>query len=191
MINTEERRGFFRIDDQVNLSYRKIDEKQVTEPHHVPDNILNSCSLSTALEVVSQDSAILLRRLEKILPDVTDYLRLIDAKIDLLTQAILMQGHQFKENDTRNVNISASGMAFNCEQIFTEGDYLEIKMLLVSTMSVIVTYAKVVSCKNSKANDSQLPYLVRVSFTNMKDEDQELLIQYVVKKQMQQIREKQ
>ncbi|MDO9423770.1 MAG: PilZ domain-containing protein [Methylobacter sp.] len=191
MTKTEERRGFFRIDDEVNLFYKKIDQKQATEPHHVSDNVLNSCSLSTALEIVSQDSAILLRRLEKILPDVADYLRLIDTKIDLIAQAMMMQGHQFKENDTRNVNISASGMAFNCEEMLKEGDYLEIKMLLVSSMAVIVTYAKVVFCKSSQTTDSQFPYFVGVDFTNMKDEERELLIQYVVKKQLQQIRDKQ
>ncbi|MGR9012039.1 MAG: PilZ domain-containing protein [Gammaproteobacteria bacterium] len=188
---TEERRGFFRIDDEVNLFYKKVDEKQVSEPHHVSDNVLNSCSLSTALEIVSKDSAIQLHRLEKILPDVADYLRLIETKIDLLAQAIVMQGHQFKDNETRNVNISASGMAFNCEEMLKEGDYLEIKMLLVSSMAVIVTYGRVVYCRNSQTNDGKFPYFVGVDFTNMKDDDRELLIKYAVKKQMQQIREKQ
>ncbi|MBL6987016.1 MAG: PilZ domain-containing protein [Methylobacter sp.] len=188
---TAERRGFFRIDDEVNLFYKKIDEKQVSEPHHVSDNVLNSCSLSTALEIVSKDSAMQLHRLEKILPDVADYLRLIETKIDLLAQAIVMQGHQFKDSETRNVNISASGMAFNCEEMLKEGDYLEIKMLLVSSMAVIVTYGRVVYCRKSQTNDGKFPYFVGVDFTNMKDDDRELLIKYAVKKQLQQIREKQ
>ncbi len=190
VMKTEERRGFFRIDDEVNLFYKKIDEKLVTEPHHVSDNILNSCSLSTALEMVSQESALLLHRIEKNLPDVADYLRLIDAKIDLIAQAVMMQGFQFKESDTRNVNISATGMAFNCEEALKQGDYLEIKMLLVSSMAVIVTYGKVVYSKNSQSNDSQYSYFVGVDFIDMKDEDRELLIKYVVKKQLQQIRDK-
>lgn len=190
MTKTEDRRGFFRIDDEVNLFYKKIDEKLVTEPHHVSGNILNSCSLSTALEMVSQEAALLLRRIEKNLPDVADYLRVIDSKIDLLGQAIMMQGLQFKENETRNVNISASGIAFNCEEALKENDYLEIKMLLISCMAVIVTYGRVVYCKNSQANDSRYPYFVGINFINMKDEDREMLIKYVVKEQLQQIRDK-
>jgi hypothetical protein len=192
-INTaraEDRRGFFRIDDQVSLFYKKIDEKRVTEPHHVSDNILTSCSLSTALEMVSQDSVLLLHRLEKNQPDVADYLKLIEAKVDLLAKAIMMQGFQFKENDTRNVNVSATGIAFNCEELLNEGDYLEIKMMLISSMAVIVTYGRVVYCKNSQSNDSQYPNFVGVDFLNMKDEDREMLIKYVVKKQLQQIRDK-
>ena len=190
MTKTEDRRGFFRIDDEVNLFYKKIDEKRVTEPHLISDNILNNCSLSTALEMVSQESALLLHRVEKNLPDVADYLRLIDTKIDLLAQAIMMQGFQFKENETRNVNISATGMAFNCAEVLKEGDYLEIKMLLISSMAVIVTYGRIVYCKNSQTDDSQDPYFVGVDFINMKDEDREMLIKYVVKKQLQQIRDK-
>lgn len=190
MARDEDRRGFFRIDDEVSLFYKKIDEKRVTEPHQVSDNILTSCSLSTALEMVSQDSALLLHRLEKNQPEVADYLRLLDTKIDLIAQAVMMQGFQVKENDTRNVNVSATGIAFNCEEALKTGDYLEIKMMLISSMAVIVTYGKVVYCKNGQSNDSQYPYFVGVDFLNMKDEDREMLIKYVVKKQLQQIRDR-
>ena len=191
MAEFEDRRGFFRIDDEVSLFYKKIDESLVTEPHHISDNILNNCSLSTALETLSQESTLLLHRLGKILPDdVTDYLRLIDTKIDLLAQAIMMQDAQVKESETRNVNISATGIAFNCEEQLKAGDYLEIKLLLISSMAVIVTYGRVVYCKNQVSIHSRHPYFVGVDFINMKDEDRELLIKYVVKKQLQQIRDK-
>jgi hypothetical protein len=169
MTKNKNRRGFFRIYDEVNLFYKKIDEKLVTEPHPVFDNILNDFSLPTDIERVSQDSALLLPRLEKNLPDVT------------------MPGLRFEENDTLNVNISASGIAFTCEDALKEGDYLVIKILLVSGMAVIVTYCKVVYCKNSNPYESQYPYLVGAHFINMKDEDRELLIKHVAKKQFQQI----
>lgn len=188
----EDRRGFFRIDDEVSLFYKKIDESLVTEPHQISDNILNNCSLSTALDMVSQEATSLLHRLEKSQPEIADYLRLLDTKIDLLAQSICMQGtsQPVKESETRNVNVSASGMAFHCEEQLKEDDYLEIKMLLVSSMAVIVTYARVVYCKSKVTNDSLHPYLVGVDFVNMKDDDRELLIKYVVKKQLQQIRDK-
>jgi len=188
--SAEERRRFFRIDDEVNLFYQKVDEKMVLEPSHLSDNILSNCSLSAALEMVSQDSAQLLYRLERNQPDVADYLRLIDTKIDLLAQAIMLQGGEFKENNTRNANLSAAGIAFEVEQKLETGDYLEIKMLLVHCMAIIVAYGKVVYCKDSQSGDSEYPYLVGVDYVNMKDQDRELLIKHVVKKQLQQIRDK-
>ncbi len=186
----EERRDFFRIDDEVSLFYKKIDQTRVNKPHQVSDNILNSCSLSTALEMVAQDSALLLHRLEKNLPDVADYLRLLDTKIDLIAQAVMMQGFEVSENDTRNVNVSATGIAFNCEIALKAGDYLEIKMLLISSMAVVVTYGRVVYCQSGQSNDNRFPYFVGIDFINMKEEDREMLIKYVIKKQLQQIRDK-
>jgi c-di-GMP-binding flagellar brake protein YcgR len=117
-------------------------------------------------------------------------LRIIDTKINLVAQAIMMQGFQFKENDTRNVNISATGMSFNCEEAFKKGDYLEIKMLLISSMVAIVTYAEVVYCKTTLTSDSDYPQHIGIDFIDMKEEDRELLIKYIVKKQLQQIRDK-
>lgn len=188
--SAEERRRFFRIDDEVNLFYQKVDEKMVIEPSHLSDNILSNCSLSAALEMVSQESALLLYRLERNQPDVADYLKIIDAKIDLLSQAIMLQGGEFKENNTRNANLSAAGIAFEVEHKLEQGDYLEIKMLLIHCMAVIVAYGKVVYCKDSPSDDKQFPYLVGVDYVNMKDQDRELLIKHVVKKQLQQLRDK-
>jgi len=79
-------------------------------------------------------------------------------------------------------------MAFSCEEALKEGDYLAIKILLASGMAVIVTFGKVVYCKNIQAIDSQHPYFVGAHFINMKDEDRELLTGYVAKKRSQQIR---
>jgi hypothetical protein len=186
--SVEERRRFFRVDDEVNLFYQKIDEKMILEPSQLSGNILSNCSLSAALDMVSQDSALLLNRLERNQPDVADYLKLINAKIDLLAQAIMLQSDQFKENDTRNSNLSASGIAFESEQRLEIGDYLEIKMLLVHCVAVIVVYGRVVYCKDIQSDDAQYPYLVGVDYVNMKEQDRELLIKHVVKKQLQQLR---
>ncbi|MGZ5050873.1 MAG: PilZ domain-containing protein [Methylobacter sp.] len=186
----EERRRFFRIDDEISLFYKKIDENQLSDPHQISESVLSICSLSSALATVSEEAASLQRRIEKIVPEVADYLKILDAKIDLLAQAVLMQGLKFEEHETRNVNLSASGIAFNCDETVQEGDYLEIKLLLASCMTAIVTFGRVVRCQRSHADDSQYANFVGVDFINIKDDDREMLIKYVVKKQMQQIRDK-
>jgi len=163
------RRVFFRIYDEVNLFYQKIDEEQLTEPYLDVDSLANIPSLSTDVERGSQYSA-LLPGLKKNRPDIA-------------TPEVL-----FNESETCNVNISVSGMAFSCEEALKEGDYLAIKILLASGMAVIVTFGKVVYCKNIQAIDSQHPYFVGAHFINMKDEDRELLTGYVAKKRSQQIR---
>ena len=178
----EERRRFFRIDDEVNLVYKKIDEKIATEASYISDHILGNCSLSAALDMVSHESSLLLNRLERSQPEVADYLRLLDNKIDLLAQALLMQSNQFTEQTTRNANLSAAGLAFESEEALEPGEYLEIKMTLLSCMAVIVTYGKVVYCKQNTANDSKFPYVAGVDYINMKDQDRELLIKHIVRR---------
>ena len=41
----KERRDFFRIDDEVSLFYKKIDETKISEPHQISYNILSSFKL--------------------------------------------------------------------------------------------------------------------------------------------------
>ncbi|MGR9012382.1 MAG: PilZ domain-containing protein [Gammaproteobacteria bacterium] len=167
MTNDKNRRGFFRIYDEVNLFYKKIDEKLLTEPHTLFDIILNHPSLSSDIEMVSHDSELLSLDLEKISLDNKG------------------TGAQIQENETHNVNISASGMAFICEGALNEGDYLIIKIVLVSSKAVIVTYGQVVFCEESQSRSSRYPYFVGVHFVDLKDEYRELLINHVDKKRRQ------
>lgn len=165
MTQNNNRRVFFRIYDEVNLFYHKIDQTLLTESQPATDDILK---WPTDIERVPQDRVLELPKLEKVLPE------------------DMAPGLHFDENETRDVNISASGMAFNCEDSLKEGDYLAIRILLVSSMEAIVTYAKVVYCRNSDPNETQYPYFVGAHFINMADEDRELLAKYVNKKRSQQ-----
>jgi hypothetical protein len=190
MMKSEERRQFFRVDDEVNLVYTKIDEKQVIEGTYVSENILGNWPLSSALEMVAQESTLLLHKISKFNPDVADYLKIIDNKIELIAQALVMQSGEFTNNNTRNANLSATGIAFESDEAFQNGDFLEIKILLVSSMAVVVAFGKVVYCKSSQSESGRFPYTIGVDYVSIKDQDRELLIKHVVKKQLQQIRDK-
>lgn len=184
----QERRRYFRIEDTVNLFYKRVDEKKVAALSHVSNDVLSNCSLAAALEAMSQEARIIASRLEKNEPELFEYLKIMDTKINLLAQAVTMQGNEFGEHDSRNVNISASGIAFETDEKLHPGQFLEIRMMLTSCMAVIIAYGKVIYCKQNEAG-GDFPYFVGVDYINMQDDDRELLIKHVVKKQMQQIRE--
>ncbi len=183
----KDRRRFFRIEDTVNLFYKIIDEQAISSLSHVSDNVLSACSLASALEVLSQEARIIAFRIERSNPEVFEYLKIMDNKIDLVAQAVMLQGNDFAEHNSRNVNLSATGIAFEAEEEIKPGSYLEIKLMLTSCMAVIVAYARVVYCK--KRDNKDYPFFVGVEYVNLKDDDRELLIKHVVKKQMEQIRE--
>lgn len=187
----EDKRHFFRVSDSVNLSYRFIDEAQTQHHPQTSVSLLENCSLSSALELIAEESAIIHNKLEKLHSDFADYLKLLDIKIDLIAQAViaLSTPEEITENQTRNANISASGIGFDCHEQLVVGQFLEIKMLLVHSTVVIVTYAKVVHCIKNSNVQGDYPYFVGVDYVNMKESDRDLLSKHVAKKQLQQIRE--
>ncbi|MDD2759194.1 MAG: PilZ domain-containing protein, partial [Methylomonas sp.] len=100
------------------------------------------------------------------------------------------QDNEFYEHDKLEVNLSASGLAFSNDHPIAVGTLLELRMLLTSCLAVIVAYARVVQCKDIAQVDALHPFEICVEYINMNEEDRELLIKHVIKKQMQQFRDK-
>jgi c-di-GMP-binding flagellar brake protein YcgR len=185
----DERRRFFRIDDEINLFYKKVDPAAIRKYSEASNELLSHCSLAATLDVLNQESQIIFNRIERNNPDIADYLKVMDSKINLIARTVLMDGTDLVNEQTRNVSLSASGVAFECEELISEGEFLEIKLLLTSSMAVIVSYGNVVYSRKNPDTKSDLAYIVGVAFSEMKEQDKELLIKHVVKRQMQQIRE--
>ncbi len=186
---TEDRRRFFRIDDAVNLYYRIVDEQTVVAASNTSDDVLSSCSLVTALDVLAQESRAIMHRIEKKDSEIAEYLKLIDSKISLIAQSLLQQSNDLTETKLCNTNISASGLAIEVDSKIKVGEFIEVKLFLSSCISVILLYGKVVYCKSNTQDNSSSPYLIGIDYINLKDEDREILIKHIVKRQMQQIRE--
>lgn len=182
---SEDRRRFFRIDDAINLYYKIVDEQTVISASKMTDDVLSSCSLATALDVLGQESRLILHRVEKREPEIAEYLKLMDSKIGLLAQAVLQQDNDLSESKVCNTNLSASGLAIEVETPVKEGEFIEVKLFLSSCVAVILLYGKVVYCKKN----AESSYQIGIDYINLKDEDREVLIKHIVKRQMQQIRE--
>lgn len=186
----EEKRRYFRVNDTINLFHKVIDENALNSLSHVSNDVLSNCSLTTALDVLSQEARMLAPRLERRDPELFEYLKIMDTKINLIAQAVSSQSEQFAEHDTREVSLSATGLAFSNEMPIEQGELLELRMLLTSCMAVIVAYGRVVQCKDISQDNPQRPYAICVEYINLKEDDRELLIKHVVKKQLQQLRDK-
>ncbi|MCK5829355.1 MAG: PilZ domain-containing protein [Methylococcales bacterium] len=186
--DTEERRRFFRIDDEVNLYYKKVDEEVVFTETQVTNDLLSNYSLVTALDVLDQEARLVMQRIEKNNPDVAEYLKIIDTKTSLIAQEAMRQDYDLSDSNICNVNISAAGIAFESVSKVNEGDFLEVKLLLTSCFAVIVIFGKVIYCNENK-EEGKKPFQIGLDYINLTDQDREFLVKHVVKKQMQQIRE--
>lgn len=188
-MTTEDRRRFFRIDDEVNLYYKIVDEQTVLSSSQITSDLLGSCTLVTALDILDQEAKVAMHWIEKNNVEVAEYLKIMDSKINLIAQEAMRQGHDLSDSNIRNANISASGIAFENACELKVGEFLEIKLLLTSCFAVIVIFGKVIYCKKNDTEGEGMPFLVGLDYVNLKDQDREVLIKHVVKRQMQQIRE--
>ena len=85
-----------------------------------------------------------------------------------------------QENDTLNVNISTTGVAFTCIERLQAGDYLLAKILLLANMTNITTCCQVVYCKPSNPYENdRYPYLIGTRFVNLTVSDGELIGRYI------------
>ena len=82
------------------------------------------------------------------------------------------------------VNISASGVSFSVNNALNAGDTVEIKFILTPSLTSIKTLSRVISCEPEGDQ-----FKVAVEYSQLSDEDRDLLIRHIVKKQMNDIRE--
>lgn len=183
-----ERRRFFRIEDEINLFFKKIDPAIVDKSIPATGDEFNSCSLVVDLDVLNQEATLILSRIERSNRDLADYLKVLDKKIALLATAVLRDANNLDDLSSRNASLSASGVSFECEEMLNTGDFLELRMLLSSCMAVFICYGKVIYCRKNKLPNSPYPYVAGVEYVEIKEQDKELMIKHVVKRQMQQIR---
>lgn len=183
----QERRRYFRIEEDIILLCREVEQEDVPEHtclEEIPDDPF---AMSAMLELLTQESRGVLRRFEREQPDIADFLKIMDRKIDLIGRIIMTRETARTEYATQKVNLSASGLAFNTEKPCTPGQVLELKIVLMPSMIGVVAYGRVIDCRKSVEQTSS-PYQIAVDFVGLCERDRELLIRHVVKRQLQQLR---
>lgn len=184
----KERRRYFRIEDEIVLFLRQVTPEQACLNESLDDYPLDAFSLSARLDLLSQEARSPLRRIAREQPELAEYLKLLDRKIELIARALLEKESDIADRHANRVNLSASGLAFDAEIGFEPGALLELKMLLPPALMGVVAFGEVVYC-NRNPDESARPYRVAVDFVGIKEQDRELLIRHVVRKQSNQLRD--
>ncbi|MGY6277189.1 PilZ domain-containing protein [Methylomonas sp. MgM2] len=181
-----ERRRFFRIEDTISLFYRPIDDETANLGLKAKNKLPNEYSLAAILDVLSQEALRIMQRLEKQNDEMLELYKVLDAKINAVAQTAMFRGSSIRDSACQDVNLSASGVAFQQSNPLDIGQNIAIEMFLPATMALIMVYGKVINCETLDPDG----YLISVEFTDINDDDQELLIKHVVRKQWQQLQEK-
>jgi c-di-GMP-binding flagellar brake protein YcgR len=187
---TAERRTFFRVDDSVSLSYHQVSEKEMDERmDRVEMELEGNFTVMSSIASINQNMAGIMHRIEGDEPDIAEYLKAINTKIEILGRALLSKDSDLVEQPAQPVNLSASGMAFYSSEPLEKGALLELRLLLMPSFTGIITFGEVVG--SDSVDDAEgYSFFIRLNFIHMRENDRDLLIRHVIKRQGEYLRKR-
>lgn len=181
---SSEMRNFFRIDDSVSMSYQQISEQELDgRIGNMEREVEGNFTVMGSIASINQNMAGIMHRIEGGEPDIAEYLKAINNKIDILGRALLATANDITEQPAQPVNLSASGMAFYTAKPIEHGVVLELRLLLMPSFTGIITFCEVVGCDQVEDAGEGFSFFTRVNFTHMREMDRDLLIRHVIKRQ--------
>lgn len=182
----QDRRRYFRINDWVGLSYRALDQRELVARSDA-DNV--QISSAQIIESIDRELAAALNILWQSNPSAANVIGLLNKKLDFIAAELELDylGDDLIKHEQTQVNISACGIAFECDERFDVGVVLELNLLLKPVNSTI----KLSGCVNAcdRAVGSGKAYLLRIDFLDTDTHVREELIQHIVRRQSMQLSE--
>ncbi len=184
----DERREFFRIDDTIQVSYQLLDADDLSKRiNALEQGVEGSFTIMTRMQAISQHLSASLHRIEQRDPDIADYLKALDEKVNLLGQSFLAEESEMIGQPTKAVNLSAGGLALDSLESLPVGSQLEIKLLLLPSFTGVVAFGDVIGVVPSVENEGY-PYRLRINFNHIRDVDRDALIRHILRRQGQMLR---
>ncbi len=180
-------RGYFRILDYIGfdctvLSNADYDRLRLGSQYaEVP--VLDE------LSEIDQQVQLLIDRVKVKSPEFAQLGTLLNKKLDLILKSsnIAENLEAMEEFSSRQVDISATGMAFPHNEKLEVGQKLQLELVLQAGRQHLKLLAKVVGADQDtdtlSDGDPQFTQVVRVRFVDMSENISEFLIQYLVKRQ--------
>lgn len=192
-----ERRRYFRIDDEVIFAFHPLDaaEKEALEARIKKGEDLCPDSYHTFVQLESEIMD-LVRSNKNANPALSSAVELLNRKLNLFSKgppSKNAEGSIF--NGTPElVNLSGCGIGFLSSKPLEVGTVVEIQMVLLPAQTYVGCVATVANCYKghidpTKEPNPQKPYRVGVTFNAIRSEDSEKIIQHVIKKEVETLRD--
>lgn len=183
-----ERRGFFRIDDDVHLEYEVVNDDEYNNAKQILNEVHESAfALSANFATLNHDNNYLLNNIRRTAPEVSQYLDLLNQKIDALSQHLLEDCVAPTEDNLVSVNISASGIAFNTTENLTKNQAMKLRIILLPEKIGIQAYGRIIDSKPDTENKG---FIASLDFEHIRNDDTELMIKHNLNKQMLELRKR-
>lgn len=178
----EERRRYFRLDDEVILDFEAISQEEVQRWKARHQDHINE------LAELERDIAGVLHQVQAQNPTVARLFELLNQKVNLLNSPVGPDAKpELSQTEVRTrVNLSACGMAFHSTEPLSESDNLRLQMQLKPSNIPITLMGTIVGVEHTA--DPDAPYLVRVDFEGLREAEQEILIHHLFQLQSRRLR---
>lgn len=184
-----DRREFFRINDTVVIEYAVVSKDDTEQqPNHSHQLNIDESSDKIQLRNIQNNLNHLFDSINQADREIARALRLLDDKINLLTQALYRQSHPITPEALVEANLSGGGIAFMVEEPVSEKETVEIYLQLLPSGTQINAIAKVISCDKIDGADPSIPYHLRLAFTHMDEQDRNLLVKHTLNRQAEALR---
>ncbi|EMR13225.1 PilZ domain-containing protein [Methylophaga lonarensis MPL] len=172
-----ERRAFFRINDTVIVDFSQ--ESGTEQPAMPAGDQQQRAQLNTIQTALGH----LIEKINHQDREIGRALRLMDEKLNLLTQRLEAKMAPADMSKAREVNLSAGGMSVIDSQEYPAKTSLRVNLQLLPSMVTIYLQAKVISCKTISEQKEEPAYLLRMAFTEMTEEDRNTLVRHTLSRQ--------
>ena len=162
-MNTEQR-SFFRIDDQLKLSWHIVDNNEA----------IDSAELDVEIKAINTQLNSLISLAFQEFTPVGEALGLLNRKLDLLTTP---DDKKLPLLNEVKVNLSGSGIRFASDKTAQTGDIISITLTLKPSNIPVTLRSKVVRCEEN--NEEKEAFWIRASFENGQDIATEQIVQHV------------
>ncbi|MDF1761928.1 MAG: PilZ domain-containing protein [Oleibacter sp.] len=172
-MSIEERRRYFRLDDEVILDFETISKDEASRWRERNKKHRNE------LSEIEHEIANVLYLLQSQNPTVAKVMNLFNRKVNLLnSSSYSAKDDSYTATEVRTqVNLSACGMSFETSEELSSSDNLRLYMQLKPSNMPVSLLGTVVGV--DKTDNSKSPFLVRVNFEGLLEAEQELLIQHL------------
>lgn len=180
-----ERRRYFRIEDRALIKYRVIGLDAVErERQFIRLNEIRAANLHAALLGLDM-------RLQELIDDIHDddrplaqALELLNRKLNLIERVVALEATprgapEEREHASSDISMSGGGLALRADSPLELHAYLAVDLVLLPSHHPMRALGRVVDCRRFTAGD----YSIAIEFDEIREEDRDLLIQHIVRRQ--------
>ena len=186
---SEERREYFRIDDEVALDYRLISPSEAELLREkIKSRVVDRFTVASSFTATSRQMTHVIHKVQNQSPELARCLQAIDQKLNMIAQLFVSEEMDLHEQSTREVNLSAGGISFRSQQKIRIDSLLELRMVLFPSLVGILTVSRAVQCERVNDANLKFPWQISVVYEHLRESDRELLVRHIMSKETQQLR---